>query len=77
MKCLACDKILSDRESSRIYVSDGLHVDLCDDCYDPVSQEIVSKSNFILENQRFEDTVYTPHKSKNKTSQSDESEEER
>ncbi len=77
MKCLACDKILSDREASRVYVSDGTHVDLCGECFDPISGGVETKSNFLLEDQQFEGTIYTPVKKKKNESQPDESEEER
>lgn len=32
MKCLACDKILSDYEATRKYESNGEFVDLCNEC---------------------------------------------
>lgn len=33
MKCLACDKILTDFEATRRYHVDGPFLDLCNHCY--------------------------------------------
>lgn len=33
MKCLACDKILSDFEATRRYSSEGEFIDLCNHCF--------------------------------------------
>lgn len=32
MKCVACDRILTDHEATRRYASSGDFVDLCDHC---------------------------------------------
>ena len=40
MRCLACDKRLNNRESTRKYASSGTFVDLCDRCFSYVSEEI-------------------------------------
>jgi hypothetical protein len=40
MRCLSCDRRLSDRESTRKYASSGTFVDLCDRCFSTVSEEI-------------------------------------
>lgn len=42
MKCLACNKTLNDRESTRKYSSNGTFVDLCDRCYSYVSDDIAA-----------------------------------
>jgi hypothetical protein len=40
MRCLACDKRLNDRESTRKYSSSGTFVDLCDRCFSTISDEV-------------------------------------
>jgi len=40
MKCLACDRRLSDRESVRKYSSSGTFVDLCNRCFSEVAEDI-------------------------------------
>lgn len=40
MRCLACDKRLNDRESTRKYSSNNSFVDLCDRCFASVSADI-------------------------------------
>ena len=39
-RCLACNKRLSDRESTRRYASSGTFVDLCNQCFSEVAEEI-------------------------------------
>lgn len=40
MRCLACDKRLNDRESTRKYSSSGTFVDLCDRCFSTISDDV-------------------------------------
>jgi hypothetical protein len=40
MKCLSCDKNLTDFESTRKYSSTGGFVDLCNYCFGSVSDQI-------------------------------------
>ena len=40
MRCLACNKRLNSRESTRKYSSSGNYIDLCDHCFSFVSEEI-------------------------------------
>lgn len=40
MRCLSCNKILTDKEATRKYASSGTFVDLCNSCFDPVSNDI-------------------------------------
>jgi hypothetical protein len=40
MRCLACDKRLNDRESTRKYSSSGAFVDLCNHCFATVAEDI-------------------------------------
>ena len=38
-RCIACDKNLSDRESTRKGVNTGEYLDLCDHCFSTVAEE--------------------------------------
>lgn len=40
MRCLSCNKRLSNKESTRKYSSNGDFVDLCDHCYSFISNDI-------------------------------------
>lgn len=40
MRCLACDKRLNNRESTRRYSSSGGFIDLCDRCFSTVAEDI-------------------------------------
>lgn len=40
MRCLSCNKNLSDKESTRKYANSGTFVDLCDHCFDSVAGDI-------------------------------------
>jgi hypothetical protein len=40
MRCLSCDRKLSDYESTRKYASSGSFVDLCNRCFSEVSEDI-------------------------------------
>lgn len=42
MKCLACDTVLTDREATRKSLKTGEFIDLCDDCFRPISKDIVT-----------------------------------
>ena len=44
MKCLSCDCILTDREAVRKYKS-GEFLDLCDDCLEPIKDQIHFNEN--------------------------------
>lgn len=55
MRCLACDKALSDFEATRQYTEEGRrtgrYVDLCNTCLQPIRKEIHFTENFrLLEN---------------------------
>jgi len=72
MKCLACDKILNDREASRKSISTGEHLDLCDWCFEPVRDDIPSTVNVRLDSSEFETTVTTPHQKQPRYQESEE-----
>lgn len=40
MRCLACDRRLNDRESTRRYSSSGDFIDLCDRCFSTISDDV-------------------------------------
>ncbi len=40
MRCLACNKNLSDFESTRKYANSGLYVDLCNNCFGTITKEV-------------------------------------
>ena len=39
MRCLCCDKILSDKEATRKGVNTGDYLDMCDGCFSTVAEE--------------------------------------
>jgi|TARA_R110002153_G_scaffold87801_4_gene216776 NAD-dependent SIR2 family protein deacetylase len=41
MRCIACDKLLSDYESTRKSEATGEFVDLCNYCYSTISKDII------------------------------------
>lgn len=42
MRCLACNKRLNGKESTRKYSSNGQFVDLCDRCYSFVADDVAA-----------------------------------
>lgn len=40
MRCLSCNKILSDKEATRKYATTGDFIDLCDHCFVDVEEDI-------------------------------------
>ena len=57
MRCLSCDKNLSDREAVRKYASTGEFLDLCDRCYDPIKEEVAVVENHLLSNDLSDDAL--------------------
>lgn len=53
MRCLACNKILNDFESTRKSATTGEYVDLCNHCFHNVEQDIES---VVREDLRDEDS---------------------
>lgn len=45
MKCLSCDKILSDFEASRKYKQSSMFIDLCSNCLDGLDIETTDNPN--------------------------------
>ena len=40
MRCLSCNRNLSDFESTRKYTTSGKYVDLCNSCFGTISKEV-------------------------------------
>jgi hypothetical protein len=40
MKCLACNITLTDREATRKYASSGTFIDLCNNCFAHIADDI-------------------------------------
>ncbi len=58
MRCLACNKALNDFESTRKSASTGEYVDLCNQCFHNVEQDIESLEREDLRNEEdVEDTI--------------------
>ena len=57
MRCLSCNRILSDREATRKYQSSGTFLDLCDQCYEPIKEEVkvTEKEQEFVEKKREEE----------------------
>lgn len=49
MRCLACDKRLTNSESTRKYASSGTFVDLCNRCFAFVADDIPDVDGFEAE----------------------------
>lgn len=45
MRCKACDVRLTNRESTRRSVHSGDYLDLCNQCYRPIQQEVPTSEN--------------------------------
>lgn len=58
MRCLACNKALNDFESTRKSATTGEYVDLCNQCFHNVEQDIESLEREDLRNEEaVEDTI--------------------
>lgn len=51
MRCLACNKNLNDLESTRKYATSNEYVDLCNDCFSTIAEDIL-----VIENQSLKET---------------------
>jgi NAD-dependent SIR2 family protein deacetylase len=40
MRCIACDKNLSDFESTRKHHESGEYIDMCNKCYSTIQQDV-------------------------------------
>ena len=48
MRCKACDKILSDYESTRRSIDSDEFIDLCNNCYSSIKNDIQVSERFDL-----------------------------
>jgi hypothetical protein len=57
MRCLACNKILNDFESTRKSIVSGEYLDLCNTCFHQVEQDVPAKERDDLrsEEETFDD----------------------
>ena len=55
MRCLACNKRLNSRESTRKYSSSGDFIDLCDHCFSFIADEIPDTEDGISGDPDFDD----------------------
>jgi len=51
MRCQACDQSLSDFEATRKNAETGEYLDLCNDCYNFISNDILSQEREDLRNE--------------------------
>ena len=42
MRCLSCNCVLTDKEATRKYATSGTFIDLCDNCFSDVAEDIPS-----------------------------------
>lgn len=49
MKCQSCDCFLSDREATRRVASTGEFLDLCNECYLPIKEDVPTVERFETE----------------------------
>lgn len=52
MKCLSCDTILTDLEATRKFSGSGAFVDLCNDCFSTIADEVE-----VMENESLSETL--------------------
>jgi hypothetical protein len=56
MRCLSCNKNLSDFESTRKFASTGEYLDLCNKCYSDITEDIATLVRPDLqENEQFDE----------------------
>lgn len=45
MRCVCCDKLLTDFECSRKSIHTGMYMDMCTDCYKYIKDDVVVVEN--------------------------------
>ena len=56
MHCLACDAFLTKvEETSRKYKSNGVFVDLCNNCFDHISDQVATVTRYDSEDGELDD----------------------
>lgn len=59
MRCAACDKILSGRESTRKSPTTGYYYDLCDHCFKTIADQVEAVENPNLPEDGYEEEELT------------------
>ena len=60
MKCLSCDKILSDEEATAKSERTGEYLELCNECLDPLAEIVVVYESGKRPDQETEEIIYYP-----------------
>lgn len=47
MRCKACDALLKDHEMSRVGLFSGEFIDLCDNCYSTIADDILTEEELF------------------------------
>ena len=50
MRCIACDCELTDLETSRKSVGTGEYIDMCDDCYKEIEEDVPTITGNVQQN---------------------------
>jgi hypothetical protein len=56
MRCRCCDKKLSDFEATRKSIHTGEYLDMCNKCYNTISNQVLSYERYDLYDDEDEDT---------------------
>lgn len=56
MRCRCCDKRLSEFESTRKSVNTGEYIDMCNTCYNTISNQVLSYERYDLYDDEDQDT---------------------
>lgn len=57
MRCRCCDKKLSDFESTRKSINTGEYLDMCNTCYNTISNQVLSYERYDLYDEQDEQDV--------------------
>lgn len=52
MKCLSCDCVLSDYEATRKYSNSNKYLDLCNDCFAPIAEDVPTVNRSDLQSDK-------------------------
>ena len=58
MRCLSCDKALSDREATRKCLITGEYPDLCNDCFSTISEDVLTTEGTTSLSEDEKDDIY-------------------
>lgn len=59
MRCVCCDKLLTDFESSRKSINTGEYLDMCTDCFKHIKDDVhvIENNNLLHINDVLDDSV--------------------